>query len=71
MSSEDGGIFVGPGDGKALPNPIGGRMVVKVRDEDTGGATRSTTTRSRQALRDRGPTSTAIMTRPSTSWRGS
>jgi quercetin dioxygenase-like cupin family protein len=37
MKTEDEGIFVGPGDGKALPNPIGGRMVVKVRDEDTGG----------------------------------
>ena len=34
----DGGLFVGPHDGKELPNPIGGRMVVKVRDEDTGGA---------------------------------
>ena len=38
MRTEDAGIFVGPSDGKALPNPIGGRMVVKVRDEDTGGA---------------------------------
>lgn len=37
MTTEDRGIFVGPGDGKALPNPIGGRMVVKVRDRDTGG----------------------------------
>ena len=37
MTTEDRGIFVGPGDGKALPNPIGGRMVVKVRDSDTGG----------------------------------
>ncbi len=36
--TEDGGLFVGPADGKALPNPIGGRMMVKVRDEDTGGA---------------------------------
>jgi quercetin dioxygenase-like cupin family protein len=38
MSTEDGGLLVGPDDGKALPNPIGGRMVVKVRDEDTAGA---------------------------------
>ena len=38
MSTEDGGLFVGPTDGKEIPNPIGGRMVVKVRDEDTGGA---------------------------------
>ena len=37
-SAEDGGIFVGPDDGKALPNPIGGAMVVKIRDEDTAGA---------------------------------
>src|SRR5215210_2677338 len=38
MSTEDGNLFVGPGDGKELPNPIGGRMVAKVPDEDTGGA---------------------------------
>jgi quercetin dioxygenase-like cupin family protein len=37
MKIKDEAIFVGPDDGKALPNPIGGRMVVKVRDEDTGG----------------------------------
>jgi quercetin dioxygenase-like cupin family protein len=37
MTTEDSGIFVGPGDGDTLPNPIGGRMVVKVRDRDTGG----------------------------------
>jgi mannose-6-phosphate isomerase-like protein (cupin superfamily) len=29
--------FVGPGDGKALPNPISGRMVVKDLDEYTVG----------------------------------
>jgi quercetin dioxygenase-like cupin family protein len=38
MSTEDGSLFVGPHDGNELPNPIGGRMVVKVRDEDTAGA---------------------------------
>ena len=38
MRTEDGGIFVGPDDGKALPNPVGGAMVVKVRDADTAGA---------------------------------
>ncbi len=38
MRTEDVGIFVGRDDGKALPNPIGGAMVVKVRDEDTAGA---------------------------------
>jgi uncharacterized RmlC-like cupin family protein len=38
MSTEDGGLFVGPGDGKALSNPIGVQMVIKVRDEDTTGS---------------------------------
>jgi quercetin dioxygenase-like cupin family protein len=38
MGTEDGSLFVGPHDSKELPNPIGGRMVVKVRDEDTAGA---------------------------------
>jgi mannose-6-phosphate isomerase-like protein (cupin superfamily) len=32
------GIFVEPADGKYLTNPIGGGMVVKLRDEDTAGA---------------------------------
>ncbi len=32
------GIFVGPANGKDLTNPIGGGMVVKLRDEDTAGA---------------------------------
>jgi RimJ/RimL family protein N-acetyltransferase/quercetin dioxygenase-like cupin family protein len=35
---ESEGHFVGPDEGKALPNPIGGRMVIKVRDGDTGGS---------------------------------
>ena len=34
---ESEGLFVGPDEGKALPNPIGGRMVIKVRDGDTDG----------------------------------
>jgi quercetin dioxygenase-like cupin family protein len=38
MRYEGGGIFVGPGDGKDLTNPIGGAMVVKVHDEYTAGA---------------------------------
>lgn len=38
MRTEDGSIFVRPDDDKSLPNPVGGRMVVKVRDEDTAGA---------------------------------
>ncbi|CAN5708822.1 hypothetical protein BH24ACT18_BH24ACT18_14780 [soil metagenome] len=37
MRGQGGGIFVGPDDGKVLTNPIGGRMVVEVSDEDTGG----------------------------------
>lgn len=38
MSTENGSLFVGPAEGKVLPNPIGGRMMVKLRDEDTIGA---------------------------------
>jgi mannose-6-phosphate isomerase-like protein (cupin superfamily) len=38
MRTEDGGIFVGPSDGKDLTNPIGGGMVLKIRDGDTAGA---------------------------------
>ena len=38
MKVESEGLFVGPGEGKALLNPIGGGMVVKVRDGDTGGS---------------------------------
>ena len=38
MRTEDESLFVGPADGKALPNPIGGGMVARIRDEDTAGA---------------------------------
>jgi quercetin dioxygenase-like cupin family protein len=38
MRTEDTGLLVGPGDGETLRNPIGGRMVVKLRDEHTGGS---------------------------------
>ena len=38
VEGKGAGICVGPDDGKALPNPIGGQMVVKVRDEDSGGS---------------------------------
>jgi quercetin dioxygenase-like cupin family protein len=38
MKVESEALFVGPDEGKALPNPIGGRMMVKVRDGDTGGS---------------------------------
>jgi mannose-6-phosphate isomerase-like protein (cupin superfamily) len=35
---ESEALFVGPEEGKAIPNPIGGRMVIKVHDGDTGGS---------------------------------
>ena len=35
---ESEALFVGPDEGKTIPNPIGGRMMVKVRDGDTGGS---------------------------------
>jgi len=38
VRNENEVIFVGPGDGKDLTNPIGGAMVVKLRDGDTAGA---------------------------------
>jgi quercetin dioxygenase-like cupin family protein len=38
VKAESEGLFVGPDEGKGLPNPIGGRMVVKVRDGDTRGS---------------------------------
>jgi hypothetical protein len=71
VKTEAEGLFVGPNEGKALPNPIGGRMVVKVRDGDTNGS---------YSIHDNiipagrpvpCPTSTAITRRPSTSSKGS
>ena len=38
MRTEDGSIFVGPDDGKSLPNPVGGRIEIKIREEETAGA---------------------------------
>ena len=38
MRLENEGVIVGPADGKDLANPIGGGMVVKIRDGDTAGA---------------------------------
>ena len=38
MTTPDGGLLVGPDEGKVIQNPIGGRMVVKVREGDTGGS---------------------------------
>jgi mannose-6-phosphate isomerase-like protein (cupin superfamily) len=37
MTTEDRGLFVGPGDGTVLMNPIGGRMVIKASAQETGG----------------------------------
>jgi mannose-6-phosphate isomerase-like protein (cupin superfamily) len=31
-------LLIGPDDGKIITNPIGGRMIVKLRDADSGGA---------------------------------
>lgn len=38
MKNDGEGLLVGPDDGTLLTNPIGGRMVVKIRDADTAGA---------------------------------
>lgn len=38
MRTEEAGAFVGPDGGEVLTNPIGGRMVAKIRDADTAGA---------------------------------
>jgi quercetin dioxygenase-like cupin family protein len=38
MNTRNEGCFVSPDDGHLLRNPIGGRMVAKIRDEDTAGA---------------------------------
>jgi mannose-6-phosphate isomerase-like protein (cupin superfamily) len=38
MTIEDHILFIGPSDGKALTNPIGGRMILKALDQETGGA---------------------------------
>lgn len=38
MRIADEGLFVGPEDGEALTNPIGGQMVNKIRDHHTGGS---------------------------------
>jgi hypothetical protein len=69
MGTGDGSLFVGPHDGKELPNPIGGRMVVKVRDEDTAGACSIHDNSIPPDSPGPGLTSTATMRRPSTSWR--
>jgi mannose-6-phosphate isomerase-like protein (cupin superfamily) len=38
MKVESEGLFIGPDGGQALSNPVGGRMLVKLRDGDTGGS---------------------------------
>ena len=67
MRTEDGGIFVRPDEGKSLPNPVGGRMVVKIRDEPTAGAYSMYDNTIPQGLRVHDPTSTATTRKPSTS----
>ena len=39
-TEEEEGTFVGADEGTSLPNPVGGRMVVKIRYKDTAGALR-------------------------------
>jgi hypothetical protein len=70
MRTEDEGILVGPNDGKDLTNPIGGGMVVKLRDEDTAGAYSVHDNIIPPGSQGPGPTSTATTRRHSTSWRG-
>ena len=67
MRTEDGGIFVSPDEGKSLPNPVGGRMVVKIRDEPTAGAYSMYDNTIPQCRRVHDPTSTATTRKPSTS----
>jgi mannose-6-phosphate isomerase-like protein (cupin superfamily) len=38
MTTEDRTLFIGPSEGKVLTNPIGGRMILKALDQETGGA---------------------------------
>jgi hypothetical protein len=38
VTTDDVGRFVGPDEGQVLTNPLGGRMVLKALDRDTGGA---------------------------------
>ena len=65
------GIFVGPADGKDLTNPIGGAMMVKVRDSDTAGAYSVYDNTIPPGSPGPRPTSTETTRRPSTSLRGS
>jgi mannose-6-phosphate isomerase-like protein (cupin superfamily) len=58
MGTEDGGIFVGPADGKDLTNPIGGGWSSRSATRIPPVPTRSTTTPSRPALPDPAPIST-------------
>jgi quercetin dioxygenase-like cupin family protein len=38
MATDERGRFVGPGEGQALANPVGGQIVRKASDEDTSSA---------------------------------
>jgi hypothetical protein len=69
MRIENEGVIVGPADGKDLANPIGGGMVVKIRDGDTAGTYSVLDNAPRPSLRD--PASTVATRRPSTYWRES
>jgi hypothetical protein len=69
--NEGAGIFVGPNDGKVLTNKIGGRMAVKVRDEDSAGAYSIHDNVIPAGSPGPGRTSIATTRRPSTSWKAS
>jgi hypothetical protein len=66
-TNEDGGLFGAPDDGKAITNPIGGRMGINSAMRIPAAPTQSTTTHFHLGLRGLGLTSTATMRRPSTS----
>jgi hypothetical protein len=70
VMSRDAGLPIGPDEGKVIQNPIGGRMVVKVGDEDTDGSYSVHDNIIPAGSHGPLPTSTAIMRRPSTSSRG-
>jgi hypothetical protein len=71
MKVESEGLFVGPDDGQALSNPVGGRMLVKLREDDTGGSYSVHENVIPPGLPAPCPTSTTSTRRPSTSSKGS
>ncbi|MFP4436853.1 MAG: cupin domain-containing protein [Chloroflexaceae bacterium] len=38
MTTQERGYVVGPNEGRIFPNPVGGQVVLKASDQDTGGA---------------------------------